>query len=818
MIQRTMDSLSIPYAICLLSLLTICVCANGNSNLFNVLSYGASGDGTTDDSSAFMKAWSDTCKATSNPTLVIPQGKQFLVHPMIFTGPCKSTTIQVQLSGTILAPDGPGQWKATDLSTWLAFQGVDGLRVNGKGSMDGRGKGWWDKSCKYHPGQGCVTLAPTTLKFQKCNDIKMRDISFHNSPQTHVLLLGCQNVDFGFLNIQSPGTSPNTDGIHLQFASNVSIHDSQIGDGDDCISIGDKTFNINITDIDCGPGHGISIGSLGSGGMPAQVENINVMRVNFRGTTNGARIKTWQTGQGIVQGVTFSNLNFTAVENPIIIDQYYCYRPNACKETKTGVRIKDISYSGLMGTSKTEVAINLNCSNVVPCTGITLDNIRLAPATNEIGQLTSSCNNAYGVNRGTIQPKSCVRSDEQCLMQERLVFTIFVTVLHILTPGVSSTSNSFNVMNYGAVGDGRADDSAVFLKAWEAACKAPSRNPSLIIPDKKIFLLKPVTFSGPCKSTSIYVLVSGDIVAPNSKMAWKGFHINIWLVFTNVNGLNIIGSGTINGRGHAWWPNPCLHKVPTGVTCKGPTALTFYGCNRLVLKGIRHINSQRNHITISNCNDVTVSNLHISAPRTSPNTDGIDISSSTNIRIRDSFIGTGDDCVAVSAGSSRINVTGIACGPGHGISIGSLGAGENDKVEEVQVRNCTFKGTMTGVRIKTWQGNVGYARKISFEKIRFIRADNSIIIDQYYCPERVNCKNETSGIKISDVTYSSIIGTSITDKVINLSCDQNVGCSNIQFRHVYIQSTVPGKKAYSATFNARGNYTHTRPVVTGLLP
>ncbi|KAK8525045.1 hypothetical protein V6N12_029893 [Hibiscus sabdariffa] len=354
---------------------------------------------------------------------------------------------------------------------------------------------------------------------------------------------------------------------------------------------------------------------------------------------------------------------------------------------------------------------------------------------------------------------------------ERLVFTVFVTALHILTPGVSSASSSFNVMNYGAVGDGRADDSAAFLKAWEAACKAPSRNPSLIIPEKKIFLLNPVTFSGPCNSTSIYVLMPADIVAPNSKMAWDGFHINRWLAFTNVNGLNIIGSGTINGRGHAWWPNPCLHKVPK--------ALTFYGCNGLVLKGIRHINSQRNHITISNCDDVTISNLHISAPGTSPNTDGIDISGSTNVRIRDSFIGTGDDCVAISAGSSRINITGIECGPGHGISIGSLGAGENDKVEEVQVRNCTFKGTMTGVRIKTWQ---------------------------------------TSGIKISDVTYSSISGTSITDKVIDLSCDQNVGCSNIQFRYVYIKSTVPGKKAYSSTFNAHGNYTHTRPVVTGLLP
>lgn len=40
-----------------------------------------------------------------------------------------------------------------------------------------------------------------------------------------------------------------------------------------------------------------------------------------------------QTGRGLVQNVSFSNINFTAVENPIIIDQYYCDKPDSCKAT-----------------------------------------------------------------------------------------------------------------------------------------------------------------------------------------------------------------------------------------------------------------------------------------------------------------------------------------------------------------------------------------------------------------------------------------------------------------------------------------------------
>ncbi|KAK6263524.1 hypothetical protein SCA6_018958 [Theobroma cacao] len=406
---RQSDPSSTAYVTCLVSIIAICISANAQQNVFNVQSYGAAGNGITDDSLAFMKAWKDTCGAgTGIPTMIIPKGKIFLVNPITFTGPCKPSIINVKLSGTIVAPNGPDQWKAADLSTWLAFQDVNGLTIDGPGTMDGSGKGWWDRSCKLHPGhQGCIRLAPTVLKFARCNNIHMSNIKFQNSPQTHVLVLGCQDVDFGFLTVQAPGTSPNTDGIHIQISRNVSIYNSQIGDGDDCISIGDLTSDINITNINCGPGHGVSIGSLGKDGGEAQVKNINVRGVNFRGTTNGVRIKTWQTGRGVVESVSFSNINFTAVKNPIIIDQFYCDVPNSCRETNTGVHINGVLYSQLYGTSRTQVAINLNCSDNFPCTGITLENIQLASATRG-GHLVSNCNNAIGVSRGIVEPKSCL--------------------------------------------------------------------------------------------------------------------------------------------------------------------------------------------------------------------------------------------------------------------------------------------------------------------------------------------------------------------------------------------------------------------------
>ncbi|KHN22454.1 Putative polygalacturonase [Glycine soja] len=397
-------------------------------------------------------------------------------------------------------------------------------------------------------------------------------------------------------------------------------------------------------------------------------------------------------------------------------------------------------------------------------------------------------------------------------------FFIVLMILSVLTPGLSSTIITFNVLQYGAVGNGQTNDSPAFLKAWKAACQSKSHIARLIIPAKRTFLLKPTTFSGPCKSNYTYIQLSGNIVAPKTKSEYSGFHTNTWLGFSFVNGLAISGKGTIDGRGSAWWQQPCVGNPLPGATCRPPTAVTFNRCNRLQLKGYTSINPARSHVTLTSCNKGIISNIRLIAPGTSPNTDGIDISGSTGIQVLNSFIATGDDCIAISAGSSKIKITGITCGPGHGISIGSLGTrGDTDIVEDVHVENCSLTETLTGVRIKTWQGGAGYARRITFENIRFVRANSPIIIDQFYCPHRSDCQNQTRAIKISDVTYKGIVGTSLTDKAINLSCDQNVGCSNIVLDHVYITPAVPGQKVFSYCHNAHGIATHTKPSVKCLL-
>lgn len=70
-------------------------------------------------------------------------------------------------------------------------------------------------------------------------------------------------------------------------------------------------------------------------------------------------------------------------------------------------------------------------------------------------------------------------------------------------------------------------------------------------------------------------------------------------------------------------------------------ALLFNKCENLQLSGLTHVNPPNAHIKVYRSNNARVSNLHIKAPKDSPNTDGIDIAESTNVQVHDSVIGTG---------------------------------------------------------------------------------------------------------------------------------------------------------------------------------
>ncbi|CAI9779455.1 unnamed protein product [Fraxinus pennsylvanica] len=293
---------------------------------------------------------------------------------------------------------------------WLIFDSVQDLMLQGGGIFNGNGNVWWKNSCKIDKSKPCMD-APTALTLYKCKNLVVKDLKIQDAQQIHVSFQKCTNVQASSLTISSPEESPNTDGIHVTNTQNIQISNCAIGTGDDYISIVNGSQNVQATDITCGPGHGISIGSLGFGNSEAYVSDVVVNGAQLSGTTNGVRIKTWQGGSGSVSNIKFKNVEMQNVKNPIIVDQNYCDQAEACIEQSSTVQVKNVVYQNIKGTSASNVAIYLDCSKSSPCQGIVLQNVKLVRKGE--GSVKATCNNIVNLEKvGTVSPL-CPQSHSQ---------------------------------------------------------------------------------------------------------------------------------------------------------------------------------------------------------------------------------------------------------------------------------------------------------------------------------------------------------------------------------------------------------------------
>ncbi|CAJ1948812.1 unnamed protein product [Sphenostylis stenocarpa] len=202
---------------------------------------------------------------------------------------------------------------------WLYFDDVDGVAVIG-GVLDGQGIGLW--ACK-RSGKTCPTGA-TNLGFTNSNNIVINGVTSLNSQMFHIVIDGS-----------------------------------------------------------CGPGHGISVGSLGKELEEAGVENVTVNTVTFAGTENGVRIKSWgKPSNGFARNILFQHVTML-VQNPIVIDQNYCPHEKNCANQVSGVEISNVMYQHIHGSSTKEVAVKMNCSPKHRCSGINLEDVMLTHQTKQ---------------------------------------------------------------------------------------------------------------------------------------------------------------------------------------------------------------------------------------------------------------------------------------------------------------------------------------------------------------------------------------------------------------------------------------------------
>lgn len=181
-------------------------------------------------------------------------------------------------------------------------------------------------------------------------------------------------------------------------------------------------------------------------------------------------------------------------------------------------------------------------------------------------------------------------------------------------------------------------------------------------------------------------------------------------------------NGTIDGQGDVWWNMWRQRTLPF----TRPNLLEFMHSSDILISNVVFKNSPFWNIHPVYCSNIVARNLTVLAPYDSPNTDGIDPDSSTNVCIEDSYISTGDDLVAVKSGwdeygiaygrpSSDITIRRITGStPFAAIAVGSETSGgvENVLVEDVNIYNSGF-----GIHIKTNGGRGGYIRNVTVSNV-----------------------------------------------------------------------------------------------------
>ncbi|KAI7733785.1 hypothetical protein M8C21_027121 [Ambrosia artemisiifolia] len=382
-----------------------------------------------------------------------------------------------------------------------------------------------------------------------------------------------------------------------------------------------------------------------------------------------------------------------------------------------------------------------------------------------------------------------------------IVFALFTFI-------AVSKAHVFDVTKFGARPG--CEISKALGAAWKAACCVPKH--SLLIIPKGQFCLNWFEFRGPCKG-SIEVRIDAILTGPKDPA-----HIpkgKQWITFSYLNGFTLSGCGTLDGVGGAMaWPsnNPKINahrRKPCGLQYN----LSFNFIQNSLITGITSKDSKNFHSNVMSCTNVTFDNIQIVAPAESPNTDGIHLGWSKHITIKNSVIRTGDDCISIGDGCENLHIEGVKCGPGHGISVGSLGRNRGEKpVRGVFVKKCLFTCTENGVRIKTWPDSCpGEVADMNFEDLTMDKVQNPIIIEQDYCPHGACIKHKPSLVKVHKVLINNIQGTATTPAVVKLRCSKaNRGCENVKISNINLRYVGPHGHAFQECCNVR-------PIYSGLM-
>jgi len=284
---------------------------------YNVLDYGAKGDGISLDTKAVQKAI-DKCTINGGGKVIIPSGKTVLIGTIYLKD---NVNLHIEL-GAILLGSSDIKDYATDthknlyknephMDRCLIFAiHAKSFAITGLGTIDGNGffKNFTNK-----------TGRPMLIRFLRCNTIQLRNVTLKNPASWTSAWLYCDNIVVDGITIHSR-VNNNGDGLDFDGCTNVRVSNSAFDTSDDSIclqaSLPDKPCK-NVVVTNCtftSKWAGMRIGLLSRG----DIESVTVANCTFNDIDDsGLKIQLNEGGE--MKNMSFSNLVMKNVPRPIFM-------------------------------------------------------------------------------------------------------------------------------------------------------------------------------------------------------------------------------------------------------------------------------------------------------------------------------------------------------------------------------------------------------------------------------------------------------------------------------------------------------------------
>jgi polygalacturonase len=216
----------------------------------------------------------------------------------------------------------------------MGTRGPDGAL----GAIDGRGQdtlvgstqSWWDNA--QTAASGGEQNNPILVEGDGVNNITIYQVELENSPMYHVYIQNGYGLTVWGVEINTPATARNTDGVDPVSESDVTIKNDMIQNGDDCVAVksnpGTPSANITVDDVHCYGSHGLSAGSQTAGGIyNVLFENSTLNGYDSLGNLSvsdtGIQIKSDANSGGLTQRVTYTGICMTNIKHLLIFNPFY---------------------------------------------------------------------------------------------------------------------------------------------------------------------------------------------------------------------------------------------------------------------------------------------------------------------------------------------------------------------------------------------------------------------------------------------------------------------------------------------------------------